>query len=152
MKILSIFSKVIILVIFFTSSVFSQKGNDTITVMDVKSIMEPYLNKNPDTIAYMASQYPAVFPGGRDSLNSYVKMYLFRKSLQTVKSKTMILCMVTIEKNGCISEVEILAPNNHNLYLENGVKAALYSSPTWTPALQDGKKIRFKLILPFNFP
>ena len=60
--------------------------------------------------------------------------------------------MVTIEKNGCVSEVEILIPNSYNLDLENGIKKALYLSPTWTPALQDGKKIRFKLILPFNFP
>ena len=152
MKILSIFSKVIILVIFFISSVFSQKGNDTVRVIDVKSFMEPYQNKNPDTIAYMFSQHLAVFPGGRDSLNSYVKAYLFRNSMQVVKNKTMILCMVTIEKNGCVSEVEVLTPNSYNLDLENGIKKALYLSPTWTPALQDGKKIRFKLILPFNFP
>lgn len=152
MKILLILSKVNILVLLFTSSVFSQKGNNTISVIDVKSFMEPYLNKNPDTLAYMASQYPAAFIGGRDSLNSYVKMYVNRKSMQTVKNKTMILCMITIEKNGCVSEVEILAPDTHNLNLENGVKNALYSSPTWTPALQDGKKLRFKIIFPFYFP
>ena len=63
----------------------------------------------------------------------------------------MVLCMVTVEKNGCISEVEILNPNNYYLNLENGVKNALYSSPTWTPASQDGKKLRFKTILPFHF-
>jgi hypothetical protein len=152
MKILSILFKVNISILLFTSSVFSQKGKDTITVIDVKSLMEPYLNKNPDTIAYMFVQQVAVFPGGRDSLNSYVKIYLFRNSTQVVKNKTMVLCMVTIEKNGCISEVEILAPNNHYLDLENGIKNALYSSPTWIPASQDGKKIRFKTVLPFHFP
>ena len=152
MKILSILFKINIFILLFTSSVFSQKGNDTITVIDVKSLMEPYQNKNPDTIAYMLSQYPAVFPGGRDSLNAYVKMYLFRKSIQVAKDKTMILCIFIIEKSGCVSEVEILTPNNQNSELENGVKNALYSSPNWTPASQDGKKLRFKTILPFHFP
>ena len=151
MKILLILYKVNILLL-FASSVFSQKGNDTIRVVDIKSFMEPYSNKNSDTLAYMASQYPAVFIGGRDSLNSYVKVYLYRKSIKIVKNKTMVLCMVTIEKSGCVSEVEILAPNTHNLDLENGVRNALYSSPTWTPASQDGKKLRFKIILPFYFP
>jgi hypothetical protein len=152
MKILSILFKVNILILLFSSSVFSQKGNDTITVMDVKSFIEPYQNKNPDTIAYMLSEYPAVFPGGRDSLNAYVKMYLFSKSIQVAKNKTMILCTFIIEKSGCVSEVEILAPNNQNSVLENGVKNALYSSPTWNPASQDGKKLRFKIMLPFYFP
>jgi hypothetical protein len=152
MKILSALFKVNISIILFASSIFSQKGNDTIRIIDVKSFMEPYQNKNPDTIAYMMSEYPAVFPGGRDSLNAYVKMYLFRKSIQVAKSKTMILCTFIIEKSGCVSEVEILAPNNVNLDLENGIKDALYSSPNWTPALQDGKKLRFKFILPFHFP
>lgn len=152
MKIICTFFKVNILVLLLTSNLFSQKGKDTILVIDVKSIMEPYLNKNPDTIAYMFVQQVAVFSGGRDSLNSYVKMYLFRNSMQVVKNKTMVLCMVTIEKNGCVSEVEILNPNNYYLDLENGVKNALYSSPTWTPASQDGKKLRFKTILPFRFP
>lgn len=152
MKILFILSMVNILIILFASSVFSQKGNDTIRVIDIKSFMEPDQNKNPDTIAYMTSQYPAVFPGGRDSLYSYVKMYLFRKSIQVAKNKTMILCTFIIEKSGCVSEVEILPPNNQNDEIENGVKNALYSSPTWTPASQEGKKIRFKIILPFHFP
>ncbi len=152
MKILLMFFRVNILIILFTNSIFSQKGNDTITVIDVKSFMEPYQNKNPDTIAYMFVQQVAAFPGGRDSLNSYVKTYLFSNSRQVVKNKTMVLCMVTIEKNGCISEVEILAPNIHNLDLENGIKNALYSSPTCIPASHDGKKLRFKTILPFHFP
>ena len=93
MKILFILLKVNILILLLTSNVFSQKGNDTIQIIDVKSIMEPYLNKNPDTIAYMFVQQVAVFPGGNDSLNSYVKMYLFKKYLQVVKNKTMVLCI-----------------------------------------------------------
>ena len=144
--------KVNILILLLTSNVFSQKGNDTITIVDVKSLMEPYLNKNPDTIAYMFVQEVAVFPGGRDSLNSYVKAYLFRNSRQVVKNKMMVLCMVTIEKNGCVSEVEILNPNNYYLDLGNSIKNALYSSPVWAPASQDGKKLRYKTILPFHFP
>ena len=152
MKILFLLFKVNILILLLTSNIFSQKGRDTIQVIDVKSLMEPYLNKNPDTIAYMFVQQVAVFPDGRDALYSYVKTYLSKNLVQVVKNKTMILCMVTIEKNGCISEVEILAPNNYYLDLENGIKNALYSSPAWTSASQDGKKLRYKTILPFHFP
>lgn len=150
MKISSIIFKVNILMTLLSNNVFSQR--DTVTIIDVKSFMQPYQNKNPDTIAYMFSEYPAVFPGGRDSLNAYVKMYLFRKSIQFDRNKMMILCTFIVEKSGCISEVEILTPKNRNAELENGVKNALYSSPTWTPALQDGKRLRFKIILPFYFP
>ena len=152
MKILFLLFKVNILILLLTSNIFSQKGRDTIQIIDVKSLMEPYLNKNPDTIAYMFVQQVAVFPDGRDALCSYVKTYLSKNLVQVVKNKTMILCMVTIEKNGCISEVEILAPNNYYLDLENGIKNALYSSPAWTSASQDGKKLRYKTILPFHFP
>ena len=152
MKTLFLLFKVNILVLLLTSNIFSQKGKDTIQIIDVKSFMEPYLNKNPDTIAYMFVQKVAVFPGGRDALYSYVRTYLSKNLVQVVKNRTMILCMVTIEKNGCVSEVEILAPNNYYLDLENGIKDALYSSPAWTPASQDGKKLRYKTILPFHFP
>jgi hypothetical protein len=152
MKISSIIFKVNILILLFTSNAFSQKGGDTVTIVDVKSLMEPYQNKSPDTIAYMMSEYPATFSGGIDSLNSYVKRYLFRKSIKNIKNKMMVLCTFIIEKSGCINEVEILTPNDQNLNIENGIKNALYSSPAWIPATQDGKKLRFKIILPFRFP
>lgn len=87
MKILSAISKVNILVILFISSVFSQKGNDTVRIVDVKSFMEPYQNKNPDTIAYMFVQQVAVFPGGRDSLTSYVKHICLEIQCRLLKIK-----------------------------------------------------------------
>lgn len=149
MKISFVLFKATILVIFFSNSVFSQSG-DTVTVIDIKSIMEPYQNKNPDTIAYMFTEYPAAFIGGKDSLDSYIKRILFRNSRQFIKNKTKILCWVIIEKNGCISEVEMITHNSPEL--EDGIKYALYSSPRWIPATQDGKKLRYKTILPFNFP
>lgn len=134
-----------------TNYVLSQKG-DTIRVIDIKSFMEPFKEVNPDTMVYMASQYSAVFHGGRDSLNRYVKQYLHRHYVGTVKDNTMVLCSIIIEKNGCISEVNILPSNNSDRNLENCVKKALYASPEWQPASQDGKKLRFKTFLPITFP
>jgi len=149
MKILFVLFMVTILAIFFTNSAFSQRG-DTITVIDVKSIMESYQNKNPDTIAYMFTEHPAVFIGGKDSLDSYIKRVSLRNVTKFVKNKTKILCWVIIEKNGCISEVEMITHNNPEL--ENSIKNTLYSSPRWIPATQDGRKLRYKTILAFNFP
>ena len=138
------------MVFLLTNSVFSQR-NDTITIIDTKSIMEPFLNKNPDTIAYMFSEKAATFLGGRDSLNAYVKRFLQRKLIKIDKNKTMILTCIFIEKDGCVSEVQWLTRSN-NPELDEGVINALLLSPRWSPATQDGKKVRFKMFLPFNFP
>ena len=151
MKNIFIFLKFCFITLIFTNNVLSQKG-DTIRVIDTKSFMESFKNINPDTLVYMASQYPATFHGGMDSLNKYVRQYVFRNFVGTIKKDVMILCSVIIEKNGCISEVQILSSNNADKNLENYVKNALYASPEWSPALQDGKKLRFKRILPFRFP
>lgn len=151
MKAIFALFKVILLVFFSTNSIFSQKG-DTVTVIDFKSFMEPYLNKDPDTIAYIFTQKPAAFPGGRDSLDKFIKRYLLRESTQFPKNKVKILSWVTIEKNGCTSNVEIIVHNDITSDLENGITKALYSSPMWSPATQDGKRLRYKTIIVFNSP
>lgn len=135
----------------FSNNVLSQKG-DTIRIIDTKSIMESLKVVNPDTLVYMASQYPAVFHGGMDSLNRYVKQHVFRHLVGSISKDVMILCSVIIEKNGCISAVQILPNNNTDKHLENCVINALYASPEWSPASQDGKKLRFKRMLAFRFP
>ncbi|MEA5458448.1 hypothetical protein VB796_05330 [Arcicella sp. LKC2W] len=142
--------RVYFMVLLLTNCVFSQR-NDTITIIDAKSIMEPFLNKNPDTIAYMFSEKAATFLGGRDSLNAYVKRFLQRKSIKIDKNKTMILTCIFIEKDGCVSEVQLLTHSN-NPALDEGLINAILLSPRWSSATQDDKKVRFKMFLPFNFP
>ncbi|MEA5259831.1 hypothetical protein VB264_18685 [Arcicella aquatica] len=151
MKILSAPFKVVSLVLLFTHSIFSQQ-QDTLRIIDVKSFMEPFFNRNSDTIVYMATEHPAVFPGGKDSLNAFVKRHLIKVSIPFSKNNGMVLCWVIIEKNGCVSEVEIITRYSHNSALEDGIKNALYSSPMWTSATQDGKKVRYKTIFTFNIP
>lgn len=142
--------RVYFMVLLLTNCVFSQR-NDTITIIDTQSIMEPFLNKNPDTIAYMFSEKAAIFLGGKDSLNAYVKRFLQRKLIKIDKNKTMILTCIFIEKDGCVSEVQLLTHSN-NPALDEGLINAILLSPRWSPATQDGKKVRFKMFLPFNFP
>ncbi len=135
----------------FSNNVLSQKG-DTIRIIDIKSFMESLKDVNPDTLVYMASQYPATFHGGMDSLNRYVKQHVFKHFVGSVSKDVLILCSVIIEKNGCISAIQILPSNNADKSLESSVINALYASPEWFPASQDGKKLRFKRILAFRFP
>ena len=70
-----------------------------------------------------------------------------KRNLGTPNSKAII-----IEKNGCISGVYILPTNNTDKGLEGHVKEALFASAPWIPALQDGKRLRYKTYFSVQFP
>lgn len=125
---------------------------DTIRVFDIESFMSSYQEISPDTTVYMATQHPATFPEGNMALSRFVKQYLQKHSKSSIQDKAMVLCSIIIEKNGCISSVHILPTNNTDKGLEGLVKEALFASAPWIPALQDGKRLRYKTYFSVQFP
>jgi len=103
-------------------------------------------------MVYMATQHPATFLEGNMALNRFVKQYLQKHIKSSVQDKVMVLCSIVIEKNGCISSVHILPTNNTDKGLEGHVKEALFASAPWFPALQDGKRLRYKTYFSIQFP
>lgn len=125
---------------------------DTIRVFDIEPFMSSYQEISFDTIVYMATQHPATFPEGNMALNRFVKQYLQKHIKSSVQDKVMVLCSIIIEKNGCISSVHILPTNNTDKGLESHVTEALFASAPWIPALQDGKRLRYKTYFSIQFP
>lgn len=125
---------------------------ETIRVFDIESFMSSYQEIRSDTMVYMAIQHPATFPEGNMALNRFVKQYIQKHFKSSIQDKVMVLYSIIIEKNGCISGVHILPTNNTDKGLEGHVKEALFASAPWFPALQDGKRLRYKTYFSVQFP
>ena len=134
-----------------THTSLAQK-QDTIRVFDIESFISSYQEISPDTMVYMATQHPATFPEGNMALNRFVKQYIQKHFKSSIQDKVMVLYSIIIEKNGCISGVHILPTNNTDKGLEGHVKEALFASAPWFPALQDGKRLRYKTYFSVQFP
>ena len=104
--------------------------------------------KNVDThVIYQASEVETLpdFPGGRDALYTFIGENLNYHAYY----EGIVVCSFIIEKDGSISNVEIVK----SLYPEanNEVVRIIKSMPQWIPGEQNGEKVRVKYLLPYLF-
>ena len=90
------------------------------------------------------------FPGGNDSLRVFLEKNLVYPAASKAKgiSGTVYVSFV-IEKDGSISEVQILRGVNQELDAE--VIRILSIMPKWIPGMQNGNSERVKMTLPVKF-
>ncbi len=111
-------------------------------------------NKNEilqsDTTAYTVVDKMPEFPGGSDSLDTYIAHHaVFSEAAieSCLMGKTIIQFIV--EKNGTLSNIIIVRE------LDPGVDkvalSVLKNMPPWTPGEKQGEKVRVKYTFPFKF-
>jgi periplasmic protein TonB len=91
-------------------------------------------------------EYSASFPGGVDSLKSFIK----RNLIQPTQKKTgRVFVSFVIDKDGTTSDFEIV----RGLTKECDEKAleVLKKMPKWTPGTQQGIQIRQRFVMPVVF-
>ncbi len=108
--------------------------------------------QSEDTPYLMVDDMPT-FEGSSNlaDFRDWVMMRL-RYPEQAAKDKIqgMVTLSFVIESNGAVEEVEPIGKPNEDLYNE-AKRVVLSSSGMWTPAEQDGKKVRVKYLLPVIF-
>ncbi|WP_160118733.1 energy transducer TonB [Chryseotalea sanaruensis] len=113
-----------------------------------------YDPSKPDSsyiICEMPGQIMAQFPGGYDSLQLYIEENLNWDQGQIIVSGTVYI-QFDVLRNGKLKNVEIVrgmgevCPTCDKAALE-----LINKMPKWTPAIDDGKMIKSKVIIPIKF-
>jgi hypothetical protein len=102
-----------------------------------------------DDIVYTFVEQEAQFPGGTDSMNKFIVNSL--KYPRDFAGKVKIYAKFVIEKDGSISGIEILRGIENCIECSEEVIRVLKSMPRWIPGLNNGKKVRSRFQIPFNF-
>lgn len=92
----------------------------------------------------------ASFPGGKDSLQSFIRRALTYpdEAFQKVEQE-QVLIRFTVEKTGEITNIH--THRSVSPVLNQEAIGVIQSMPRWVPAEQFGKPVATQLILPVNF-
>lgn len=103
-----------------------------------------------DNTIYTTVEIPPSFPGGRDSLNSYIKRNtIYPEIYKKLNYTERQFVHFVVEKDGSLSNVKLLQGGFGQF--EKTALDLVKNMPRWNPALQDSKPIRCYVTLPINF-
>jgi len=92
----------------------------------------------------------AQFPGGLKELAKYLtKNIKYPRNSRTSSSRGKVIVCFTIEKDGKISNVQIV--KGVNKILNKEAKRVVSNMPNWKPALENGIAVNTKLNIPIVF-
>ena len=122
--------------------VSSQSPNDNIALRkdsDSAVIREDSVYRHVDK--------KAQFPGGPDSLKSFIRKNLCYPSEDCFEGSVIVRFIV--EKDGSISDVKVI--RSIEPLVDDEAVRVVRSMPKWIPAEKDGKAVRSRLMLPVKW-
>ena len=108
------------------------------------------INQVPDTTIFVIVEEPPEFPGGNNARINYLSQNLrYPKHLQEDGIQGRVLTQFVVEKDGSISNVEII----RGVVPEMDAEAVrlILSMPKWTSGKQRGQNVRVRFTLPVSF-
>ncbi len=120
-------------------------------VIDKKVIEKELDNKSneEDKISENADIAPE-FPGGQRALMRFLYYSMkYPEVARKQKIQGRVVCSFVIEKNGSVSEIKV--EKGVYIFLDEEAIRVLKSMPEWKSGMKDGKPIRTKIVLPFDF-
>lgn len=101
-------------------------------------------------VPYMSVKKKAEFPGGTNALMDFLKTNLvYPEAAQDSIIQGKVFVEFVVEKDGSITNMKILRAV-HPLLDAEAIRVVSIM-PKWNPATENGKPIRSKFKLPFNF-
>lgn len=99
-----------------------------------------------DSIPHQAS-----FPGGLDSLHSYLERHTKYPEKARKKSKEgLTICRFSVYEDGSIKDVLLMKSSGYRK-IDKEVIRVVKSMPKWIPGTLDGKPVRMYFTLPMKF-
>ena len=93
--------------------------------------------KSPDT-------FPE-FPGGNAAFSTFISNHLiYPEEARKQLIKGMVIAQYIVEKDGSLSNIEIVKRYSLNASCDQALINALQQSPRWKPGIKDGKPVRVK--------
>ena len=103
-----------------------------------------------DPQIYVRVEKKAAFPGGQAELNKYLsKAINYPEEASDNGIQGRVIVSFVVNTNGSIVDVEVL--RGVHPALDKEAMRVVKAMPAWTPASNQGKKVRSKFTLPINF-
>ena len=145
-------------VAYFYSLVFSDKTMKEIGLIDEKvkiCVMEVARNsaavvRPVKDLAYDVVEVMPEYPGGSEALSKYLSESIkYPEEAEGKGIEGKVILTFIVEKDGSISEIEVVNPVNP--LLDNEAVRVVKSMQGWIPGKQNGKTARVKYTIPVTF-
>ena len=124
-----------------------QSPNDSIVL---RKYSDSVTNEKDSVYLQYHVDKKAQFPGGLDSLNSFIKKNLcYPPETRDICIEGTVIVQFIIEKNGAVSDVKVI--RSVDPLLDKEAVRVVTSMPNWIPAEKDGKAVRSYYTLPIRF-
>lgn len=98
------------------------------------------------------SEVPAMFPGGNDSLNAFIKRTIrFPEPERRLSKEGEVRIKFLVEKDGTLSDIQIVQVVEGAPGFTKETMRLMRAMPKWTPAKTKGKIVRVYYTLPIKF-
>lgn len=103
-----------------------------------------------DNEIYESAEHMPTYPGGVKALMEFIKSNLqYPEDALAERAEGIVQVSFVVEKDGSTTEFEVL--DEHHPALEAEAVRILQQMPKWTPATQDGVKVRVEYTVPVKF-
>lgn len=103
-----------------------------------------------DNNIYTILEKSPSFPGGLDSLKSYVKRHtIYPEIYRRYRYAERLFVNFVVEKDGSVSNIRLIQGGFREF--EKAALDLVKNMPRWNPAMQNGKPMRCYMTLPINF-
>lgn len=104
--------------------------------------------ENDSSIIFEVVEQMPEFPGGIDSLFSFLKSEI-RLPNPDDYLQCRVICRFVVEKDGSIGQIEVL--RKVTPWFDNEAIRVIRSMPKWIPGKQNGKVVRVWNVIPISF-
>ena len=127
----------------------NQNSNETLILREADSSNDiSDFTKVPEIFTVVDE--PAEFPGGMTALTNWLRQNIrYPEDAEMDEAEGRSLVRFVIEKDGSVSEVQIIRPNDPALDAE--AIRVVQSMPKWEPGKQNGQPVRIYYTLPVAF-
>lgn len=103
-----------------------------------------------DNEIYESAEHMPTYPGGVSALMEFIKSNMqYPEDALAERAEGIVQVSFVVEKDGSTTEFEVL--DEHHPSLEAEAVRILQQMPKWTPATQDGVKVRVEYTVPVKF-
>ena len=103
-----------------------------------------------DNEIYESAEHMPTYPGGVSALMEFIKSNMqYPEDALAERAEGIVQVSFVVEKDGSTTEFEVL--DEHHPALEAEAVRILQQMPKWTPATQDGVKVRVEYTVPVKF-
>ena len=103
-----------------------------------------------DNEIYESAEHMPTYPGGVSALMEFIKSNMqYPEEALAERAEGIVQVSFVVEKDGSTTEFEVL--DEHHPSLEAEAVRILQQMPKWTPATQDGVKVRVEYTVPVKF-